>query len=198
MFDGLEPADGTAELPAFLHIGDGHVQACLRATELLGGEHHTRGVERGADCCGRGCAVGEPGRDRLGEGDPGLRPGEVEGVQAGDVHPGLVGVDEEEIGPAAWLRHGRDDEAASAGAVQDEGRDPVEGHPRGRVGPAPVLKRHLEAVGTPAPVGVGDGERGHIPGRDPRECGGRGGSARPGRGSAGREGAGQHLAGQHR
>ena len=49
VLDGLEAADGSAELPALAHIGGGATQRLLQHAELLGGVCHLRPLERPAD-----------------------------------------------------------------------------------------------------------------------------------------------------
>ncbi|UUO04288.1 hypothetical protein M4D79_26025 [Mycolicibacterium novocastrense] len=59
MFDGLEAADGTAELNAFLRVTHGHVEAPLRRAELFGGQRD----DRDSVCALEGARGGAVGPD---------------------------------------------------------------------------------------------------------------------------------------
>ena len=102
VLERLEGADRPGELPPFLHVGDGHVEAALRGAELLGGEH--------------GRAGGQGRRHRLG-GDRTDRHGPGWHVRQGQVAQGPGGVQRDHGRPGDARRTGVDRVEAERHAV---------------------------------------------------------------------------------
>ena len=165
MLDGLELADGLAELDAFLGVAHRHFLGRLGHARLLagqGGHGHQPGM---IDRAGRRpLGAEQPGR-RAGEVQPGQLPGLVEGRQQGAGQAGRVGADREHAEPAG--RAGGHDDQVGGVAVDD-----VAGG--AGYGPGPVIARRPgrggRALVVPVPPGVRErhgGDRGSL--GDPRE-----------------------------
>ena len=146
------------------HLGvlDGHVEALLGATDLLGGEGHGGEVEHLLEA-GGGAAVGaDEAGGRAAEVEAGLLAGLVHGGQRGAGEAAGVALDGEQAEAGVGLGH-HDDEVGGV-AVEHEHLVAVE-----RVAVTRLLGVR-DAVEVPAAVVLGDGQRGDgLAGGDARE-----------------------------
>ena len=127
MLDGLEAADGPAELHADLCILDAHVEALLRAADLFGRERDRREVEHALEHLPTVTVGAEQRRRRVVEFEPCLLARLIHRLQRGSGQPCGVGIDGEQR-----------DTLARAGGHDDQVCD------------MPVEHIHLVAIERPA------------------------------------------------
>ena len=154
VLDGLEAADGPAELDPRLGVLDRGVEHVLGPADLLGGQRHGGEVERLGEP-GLGAAVGADQRGRrAGELEPGLLARLVHGRQRRAGEPGGVALHGEERDARAGA--GRHEDEVGDVAVDDEHLVAVED-------PAVALlwwPRSSMPAEVPLAVVLGDGQRG--------------------------------------
>ena len=158
VLDRLERADRAAELDAHLGVLDRHLEHLLRTADHLVGRHRGGLVEGLRQCGPAGPRLAERRGRHVGELELGLLAGLVHGRERGAGETGGAGVDREErdavLAGRALEAGGHDDEVGGV-AVDHEHLGAVE-----RVAVARALGHHLDAVGVPLAVGLGEREGG--------------------------------------
>ena len=154
VLDGLEAADGPAELDPLPGVADRHVERGLGRTDLLGGDQDADQVQDLVQRL-RG-RVGQRDGGRGVEGDVGQPAGQIEGRQGLDRHAGGVPVDREQRHHPVRDGAGGDNQEPCDMGVGDVALAAVQSPATAR----DLGGRAADAARVPATPGLGQGQRG--------------------------------------